>query len=100
MSVPREILGIILTQTLLKMKVIFQIVSYIVTGVSLMFGSIPKAAYKSKYYISLYTGAGSATDWLVQVSLLCIITQSISTDFYCDWFPRAKNIREYVTTWG
>ena len=29
-------------------------------------------------------------------SLLWVTIQSSSTDFYCDWFPRAQNITEYV----
>ena len=53
------------------MEDLFQIVSYIGAGVSLMLGSIPGAAYKSKYHKSLYTGAGSAAGWLVQVQAYC-----------------------------
>ena len=39
-----------LTAPLLKMEVLFQIVSYIGAGVSLMLGSIPGAAYTIKAY--------------------------------------------------
>ena len=65
-------------------------------------GSIPKAVYKSKYHKSLYTGAGSVAQWLVQVhpSFLCAMIRSNSTDFYHDWFLRAENIREYVINLG
>ena len=38
------------TQPLLKMEVLFQVVSYIGAGVSLMLGSIPGAAYTIKAY--------------------------------------------------
>ena len=49
------------TTPLLKMEVLFQILSYVNAGVSLMLESIhPRPAYKSKYHKSLYTGAGSA----------------------------------------
>ena len=53
------------------MEVLFQIVSYIGAGVSLMLGSIPGAAYKSKYHKSLYTGAGGATGRLVWFQAYC-----------------------------
>ena len=60
MSVSREVLGLKLYSTLLKMKVFFQMVSYIGAGIPLMLGSIPGTAYKSKYHKSLYTGVESA----------------------------------------
>ena len=53
------------------MEVLFQIVSYIGAGVSLMLGSIPGAAYKSQYHKGSHTGAGSAAGWLVQVQAYC-----------------------------
>ena len=53
------------------MEVLFQIVSYIGAGVSLMLGSIPGAVYKGKYYKNLHTGAESAVGWLVQVQAYC-----------------------------
>ena len=49
------------------MEVLFQIASSIGAGVSLMLGSIPGAACECKYHKSLYTGAGSAAGWVVQV---------------------------------
>ena len=45
------------TRPLLKMEVLYQLVSHIGAGVSLMLGSIPGATYKGKYYKSLYMGA-------------------------------------------
>ena len=59
----------VLDRPLLKMEVLFQIVSYIGTG--LMLESISAAAYKGKYHKSLYIGAGSALGWLVQVQAYC-----------------------------
>ena len=51
------------------MEVLFQIISYNGTGVSVMLESIPGAAYKSKHYRNSYTGAGSAAGWLVRVQV-------------------------------
>ena len=47
------------TRPLLKMEVLFQIVSYIGAGVSLMLESFPGTT-KSKYHKSSYRGVGSA----------------------------------------
>ena len=83
------------------MEVLFQIVSYIGAGVSLMLGSIPGAAYKGKYHNKLIHRCRKCW-WVggVGPSLLWVTIQSSSTDFYCDWFPRAQNITEYVINLG
>jgi len=33
-------------------------------------------------------------------SLFWLTIESSSTDFYCDWFPRAQNIIEYAINLG
>jgi hypothetical protein len=53
------------------MEVLFQVVSYIGAGVSLILGSIPGAVYKSNYHKSSNMGAGSAVGWLVPVQAYC-----------------------------
>ena len=53
------------------MEVLFQIVSYIGAGVSLMLGSIPGAVYESECHKSLYTSAESVAGWLVLVQAYC-----------------------------
>ena len=53
------------------MEVLFQIVSYIGAGVFLVLEPIPGVVYKVKYHKSLYTDAGSAAGWLVQVQAYC-----------------------------
>ena len=60
-----------LTLSLLKLEVLSQIVSYIGSGVSLMLGSNPEAAYKIKNHKSIDIGAGSVTWWLLQVQASC-----------------------------
>jgi hypothetical protein len=52
-----------------------------------MLGSIPGTAYKAKYHKNSYTGAGSAAGWSVWLTI-----QS-SSDFCCDWCPRAQNMK-------
>jgi hypothetical protein len=58
------------------MEVLFQKVS----GVSIMLWSIPGAAYKSKHYKSVFTGAGRKVLLVVGLgpSLLWVTTQSSS----------------------
>ena len=53
------------------MEFLFQVVSYIGAGVSLMLGSIPGAAYEGKYHKSLYIGIGIAIGWLFGVQAHC-----------------------------
>ena len=59
------------TGPLLKMEVLFQIVSYIGAGVSLMLGSIPGAAYKGKDQKSSGIDAGSTAGQVVQIQAYC-----------------------------
>jgi len=73
------------------MEVLFQIISYIGAGISLMLGSITGAAYTMNTCCWV---VGSGPSWLRAT------IQSSSTDFYHDWFPRAQNITECVINLG
>ena len=60
---------------------------------------ISGVGYKGKYN-SIYIDMGSAFWWMVQVKLIVGKIHNSSTDFYCDWSPRAQNITEYVLSLG
>lgn len=62
------------------MEVLFQLVSYIVTGVFLMLEIYVQ--HRGIYHKSLYIGVGSVAGPLVQVQVYCVTKQSISIDCY------------------
>ena len=60
-----------------QIEVLFQMASYISAGVSLMLGSIPGAAYRSKTHKSLHIGPGTVAFALVP-NLMWLTMQSSS----------------------
>ena len=70
-SAPGQVFKVKLYLMLLKIEALFQIVSYIGAGVSLMLRSNPGVADKSKYHKSLYKDRKSVVVSLIRIQDYC-----------------------------
>lgn len=88
----RSVGNLNLTHTLLKMEILFQIASYIGTGVSHALRSMLRTDYKRKNLKSSYIVAGNSAqcmDWVQ--TYYGFLYEALLIDFYCFGFPRTPN---------